>query len=102
MEFSWKSIHHDAFCKLKQLLISVPVLAFPGFARVEALFWRLMLLGWGLVLFWLNHMRIEQYTQLHMLVEFSSNMKICYHRTRSTRYHVGNKTFPPLSLWTSL
>ena len=32
MEFSWKPVHHDAFCKLKQLLISAPVLAFPDFA----------------------------------------------------------------------
>ena len=31
--FSWESIHHNAFCKLKQLLISAPVLAFPDFAR---------------------------------------------------------------------
>ena len=41
----------------------------------EVLFWKLMLLGWGLVLFWLNRMRMEQYTQLHLLVELSNNMK---------------------------
>ena len=31
--FSWEPVHHNAFCKLKQLLISAPVLAFPDFAR---------------------------------------------------------------------
>ena len=33
MEFLWESVHHDNFCKLKQLLISIPVLAFPDFVK---------------------------------------------------------------------
>ena len=33
VEFSWELVHHDAFCKFKQLLISAPVLAFSDYAR---------------------------------------------------------------------
>ena len=33
MEFLWEPIHYDVFCKLKQLLITAPVLAFSDFAR---------------------------------------------------------------------
>ena len=52
---------------------------------------------------WLDHMKMEHYTQLHMLVELSNNTKRSrYHRTRSTSYHVDSKTLPPLSLWTLL
>ena len=101
MEFSWEPIHRGAFCKLKQLLITSPVLAFPDFTRGYIL--ETDASGVGLGAIRLNHLRMEQYTQLHMLVELSSNMKkLCYHGSRSTRYRVGNKTLPPLSLWTPL
>ena len=33
MEFLWEPAHHEAFCQLKQLLISAPVLAFPDFTK---------------------------------------------------------------------
>ena len=33
VEFVWEPAHQDAFCQLKQVLISAPVLAFPDFAR---------------------------------------------------------------------
>ena len=33
VEFLWEPAHQDAICQLKQVLISIPVLAFPDFAR---------------------------------------------------------------------
>ena len=73
MEFSWEPVHHNAFCKLKQLLISAPVLAFPDCARGFILENDASGVGLGAIL--AQSHKDGMVHPLHMLVEHSSNMK---------------------------
>ena len=88
---------------MKQLLISAPVLAFPNFARSFILETDTSGVGLGAILVQSHEdgticpiayasRTLQQHEKSYAITELEA----------LARYHVGNKTLPPISLWTSL
>ena len=85
VEFLWEPVHHNAFCKLKQLLISAPVLAFPDFARGFIMETDSSGVGLGAILAQ-PHDDGMVHPTAYASRTLQQHEKLCYHGAGGTRY----------------